>query len=316
MYDVQDVWYCIVNPRAGSGKTISLWQEAEKAFVDSGIPYKAVLTSYKFHAVELSFQACSQGYRHIAAVGGDGSAHEALKGIMQFCDENSISPEMFTLAVIPIGSGNDWIKGTCVPNDAASAVRLMAAKSFACQDVVRVETASEKVSYMLNVGGVGFDSHVCDRVNRQKDRGISKKMIYLAALLQTIRFIRPFNATIVADGKTVFNGLIYSIALGNGPYSGGGMRQVPLARLNDGALDYMIVPKLPVKVMLKEIPSLFNGNIHQTPILTSGKCKELLVAGDRDDIVEVDGEIEGNLPLKVSVTGQKINILVGEAFIS
>ncbi len=311
MENYTEDWICIVNPQAGSGQTFSEWKKAEKELTDNNIPFQVQLTNYKYHATKLAYESADRGFRHFLAVGGDGSVHEVYNGILQFCDDKEIDPKEFYLGVIPIGSGNDWIKATKIPKDVIFAVGLIKIGSFDVQDVVRVET-SDSVSYMLNVGGTGFDSHVCQRVNRQKERGQRKARIYASALMHTIRWIKSFNARIETEEGEIFNGAIYSLALGNGPYSGGGMRQVPKAVLNDGLLDYMIVPKLPVRTLLKEAPRLFKGNVDESEYIISGKCRSITVTGDRNDFVEVDGEIKGNLPLKVSMTGKQINILVGE----
>ncbi len=305
---IKDDWYCIINPHAGSGKTMSEWAVAEKLLTELHVPYKTTLTNYKFHATLLADEAAQHGYRKLLAVGGDGSVHEVLNGILRYCDASGAAPEDFRLAVIPIGSGNDWIKSTGIPHDTESVVNLLAAGSFREQDVVRVET-SEGVRYMANVGGTGFDSHVCQRVNRQKEQGRRSATIYATALMHTIRVIRPFRGKLTADGQTVFEGDIYSVALGNGKYSGGGMRQVPDADMNDGLLDYMAVPKAPIYRLIKDVSRLFNGTLNQSALVVSGRCRTLEVTADRADLVEVDGEIAGNLPLKVSVTGSKIKVL-------
>ena len=128
--------------------------------------------------------------------------------------------------------------------------------------------------------------------------------------MHTIRWIRALKGTVKVDGNVLYNGDFYSIALGNGRYSGGGMRQVPKAVMNDGLVDVMVVPKLPVRTLLKEMPRLFNGTLAESKFVLMSRGTVIEVSADRDDVVEMDGEIEGNLPLKVSVTGSSINVLV------
>ena len=310
MPTIKPDWYCIVNPHAGSRKTMDEWRIAERKFTELSVPYKTTLTNYKFHATVLAYEAALHGYRRILAVGGDGSVHEVLAGIMQYVDETGTPSEDFTLAVVPIGSGNDWIKTNNVPHDTEKVVEMIAAESFGMMDIVRVESTGGR-SYMANVGGTGFDSHVCERVNAQKEHGKRNNRIYFNALIHTVLNFRRFvnNMTIVADGRTVFDGVTYSVALGNGPYSGGGMRQVPLAVNDDGMLDYLVVPKMTLTRIAKEAGRLYNGTACESPYLVSGKCRVLEIMGD--DLVEVDGEIKGNLPLKVSVTGSQIKVLKG-----
>ena len=309
-------WYFIVNPRAGSGKTMSEWVPAERMLGQMGIPFVTAMTDHSKHAIELAREAAAAGYRRIAAVGGAGSLHEVLGGICGWCAATGVPTEEFYLAVVPIGSGNDWIKSCGVPDDVGKVIDLIAAGSFGRMDIVRASSAGGRISYMANVGGIGFDSHVCDRVNRQKERGMRGRMIYLDGLRHTMFHLSPISIAVQADGEEVFSGEAFSLALGNGPWSGGGMRQVPLAVNDDGVLDYMIVPKAKLSSLVKEVPRLFSGSAHESSLIRSGRCRALRIApldGRSADIIEFDGEIEGRLPLLVEVTGQQIQVLKGAA---
>lgn len=312
-------WYFIVNPHAGSGKTMSEWVPTEQEIYKSGLPYVVAYTDHKRHATALAYDAAANGYRRILAVGGDGSLHEAFNGIMKWCDENGTDPYEFTLAVAPIGSGNDWIKSLDVPHDTRKVAELLAKESFGTMDVVKLE--SERLDenicgtcYMANIGGTGFDSHVCEQVNRQKERGHRNKMIYLNALRHTILNLHPLELQIIADDKEIFSGKCYSIALGNGRYSGSGMLQVPKAAIDDGILDVTIIPKIPPLSLLKEIPRLFTGTLDESGYVVTAKCKELQIipldASSRD-IIEIDGEIEGRLPARIIMTGKHIGVVKG-----
>ena len=310
----QTNWYIIVNPHAASGKAMSKWVPAERMLYARGVQYDMAYTGHKRHAEVLSYEAAKAGRRRILAVGGDGSAHETLAGIMKWCDESGTDPAEFTMGVVPIGSGNDWIKSTNVPKNLPIVAQMVADGHTIRTDVIRVEAAQGKVSYMLNIGGIGFDSHVCQLVNLQKEAGMRGGRIYLNALVRVIKKVKPIDVQILADGSEVFSGKCYSIALGNGKYSGSGMRQVPDAVLDDGLLDYLVVPKIPVKIILKNITRLFNGKINDVPELLHGKARCIEVAPLESlsaDIIEVDGEIEGRIPGKIFADGRSINVIGG-----
>ncbi len=312
MSETKTGWYFIVNPRAGSGKAMSDWVPAERLLEQKNLSFETALTGHRQHAVSLAREAAQAGYRRIGAVGGDGSLHEVLDGICSWCRETGTPPEEFCLAVVPIGSGNDWIRSCGVPDSIPAVVDLIASESFGRMDVVRVTTADGSVRYMANVGGTGFDSHVCERVNRQKERGMRSRMIYLNALRYTMFHLKPISICVVADGQEVFRGAAYSLALGNGPWSGGGMRQVPLAVNDDGWLDWMVVPKSRLRSLVKEVPRLFSGSVNESPLILSGRARCLQVApldAESADIVELDGEIEGRLPLTVEISGAQIQVL-------
>ena len=310
-----DCYFFIVNPRAGSGKTMYEWLPAERKLKRLGIPCDIALTDHKRHATALAQQAAAEGYRRIIAVGGDGSLHEVFNGICRWCAATGVPTEEFLLGVVPIGSGNDWIRSLAVPNDTIEVVDLIRRNSFGRMDVMRVKSSGGKTAYMANIGGVGFDSHVCKRVNAQKESGRRGKLIYLNSLRYTIFNLKSINISVVADGEVVYTGLCYSVAFGNGRYSGSGMRQVPLAVLDDGLLDYTIIPKTPLLKVVKELPRLFNGTLHQSVYVISGKCRSLQIVPmdeQSNDIFELDGEIEGLLPMSIEVTGHMINVIKGE----
>ena len=310
-----DCYFFIVNPRAGSGKTMFEWLPAERKLKRLGIPCDIAMTDHKRHATALAYEAASKGYRKIIAVGGDGSLHETFNGICRWCARTGTPTEEFLLGVVPIGSGNDWIRSLGVPNDTSEVVDLIRKNSVGVMDVVRVKSSGGRLAYMANIGGVGFDSHVCKRVNIQKESGRRGKMIYLNSLRYTIFNLKPVYISVVADGEVIFTGQCFSVALGNGRYSGSGMRQVPLAVMDDGLLDYAVIPKAPLAKVLKELPRLFSGTLNQSEYVISGKCRSLqIVPMDEQsaDIFELDGEIEGLLPMSVEITGHQINVIKGE----
>lgn len=314
MSETKTEWYFIVNPRAGSGKAMSEWVPAERLLEERGIPFITAMTDHRMHAIELAREAAAAGYRRIAAVGGDGSLHEVLGGICSWCASTGVSTEEFYLTVVPIGSGNDWIKSCRLPNDIGDVIKLISQEAFGWMDIVRGTSRDGKISYVANGAGLGFDSHVCDRVNHQKEQGMRGKMIYLNGLRYTVLHIKPIRISVLADGKKVFSGEAYSMAAGNGPWSGGGMRQVPLASNDDGLLDYMIVPKLKLSQILHEVPRLFSGTLNESELVLSGRCCSLHVAPldeESADIIEYDGEVEGRLPLTLEITGERIHVLKG-----
>ncbi len=330
MLPVNKVWYVVVNPNAGSGKTVSEWPKAESLLKENRIEYEYRTTWSKGAATEITVKACEAGYRRFLAVGGDGTVHEVLDGIARYVEMSMVAASLsgeqasslsdFTLGVIPVGSGNDWIKTLGVPHDIPAIVNLMKVESFGRQDVFRIEgrddgTSTDIVSYMANIGGVGFDANVCDRVNFEKNSGKSGKILYLKVLIGNVLKCKPFRCRVVADGKTIFEGDALSIAMGNGKYSGGGMMQVPDAVPDDGLLDVTVIPVLPILKIVRAVPSLFSGRLlASNPELISARCSSLCVealGGRPGPLVEIDGEVVGNIPISVSRLSGQLNVLIG-----
>jgi diacylglycerol kinase family enzyme len=289
-----------------------------------GMVYHGSRTGRAGNAMEITFDACMAGYRRFIAVGGDGTVHDVLNGIAEYVysgDGPDVAISDFTLGVLPVGSGNDGVKSTGVPRDIKGAVDVIAAGCTGLQDVVRVEvldpsdyaSAPLSVSYMANVGGVGLDARVCEIVNRKKEQGRRGKKLYVSALLYCIKHRVPIRAKVVCDGKEVFAGRYLSIAFGVGRYSGGGMRQTPLAELGDGLLDVTVIPDIPIWTIAKEVPRLFTGTFHKVDVLTMAKCREVLVLPDGEadaEPAEVDGEVVGRAPVRMTVLDEQIRVVM------
>lgn len=322
MNDTDSRWLAVVNVFAASRKAGSIWKKAAVMLDEAGVRYKARFTGGVDNAIAITRKSCQKGFRKFIAVGGDGTIHDVLTGIAEYVysdDGNGLSLNDFTLGVIPVGSGNDWVKSVGVPRDIKGAVSVLAEGYTGLQDVVRVSVLDavshepESFSYMANVGGVGLDARVCEIVNRKKVQGLRGKHLYVTALLYCIRHRVPVSARILCDGKEVFSGQYLSIAFGVGRYSGGGMQQTPLAELGDGLLDVTVIPDIPLWTIAKEIPKLFNGKFHTVDVLTMAKCREVIVLPEAQadmEPVEVDGEVIGRAPVKMEVMDNQINVVM------
>lgn len=316
-----DKWLAVVNVFAASKKAGSVWKMAAACLEEAGVSYKAEFTGGKYNATELSRKAAGRGYRKFIAVGGDGTIHDVLNGIAEHAlNDSEVSLSDFTLSVIPVGSGNDWVKSVGVSTDIKQAVEYIAAGVTGVQDVVKVSTLDSSdltaeplsVSYMSNIGGVGLDARVCEIVNRKKKRGKRGKKLYVSALLYCIRHRVSIRARVVCDGSQVFSGRYLSMAFGIGKYSGGGMRQTPAAVIDDGLLDITIIPDIPIWTIAKEVYKLFTGNFLTIKEVIPATCREVYILPESEadaEPVEVDGEVVGRAPVKMEVLDQQINII-------
>ena len=102
-----EAWLVIVNPKAGSGRGLKDWPIISNQMYNSSLRFTCVFTEHKYHAVELTVKAINDGFRNIVAVGGDGTIHEVVNGIFI---QKKVPTTDISLAVIPTGTGNDWIR--------------------------------------------------------------------------------------------------------------------------------------------------------------------------------------------------------------
>lgn len=316
MIPIKNKWIVVVNVFAASKQAGSVWKHAAALMDAAEIPYSVQFTGGIDNATEISFKAAAQGFRRFIAVGGDGTIHDVLNGIASYASkEDDVKLSDFTMAVLPVGSGNDWIRSTNVPRELYAAIRLIAEGKTTRQDVVRVtnvETDAEL--YMANIGGIGLDARVAEIVNKKKEQGKRGRILYVRALLYCIKHRSPVKAKVICDGNAIFDGMYLSMAFGIGKYSGGGMRQTPLAVMDDGLLDVTIIPDISLWIIARKAIRLFTGTFHKIDVLTQTRCREVLVLpyGPADaEPIEVDGEIFGRVPVRMTVLDEQLNIITG-----
>ena len=91
--------YVIVNRRAGKGARHP--EEFEKILAGAELDFDLHVTERRHHAVELARQAIDDGWTYLVAVGGDGTIHEVVNGMMGL--EGPRNPEA-VLGVVSAGS--------------------------------------------------------------------------------------------------------------------------------------------------------------------------------------------------------------------
>lgn len=303
----------IANPKAGKNRVLEEWFLIDQALSGAGIEFDAVFSKSKYHSIELSVKAVRDGYRHIIAVGGDGTIHEVVNGIFM---QKDISPEEIVLGVIPAGSGNDWVKMYGIPADYKMCAQIIASGQYIKQDVFKVDIEDSKVKqtrYLINGAGIGLDAVICRECNKMKERGKSGSLIYLKAAIRSFFKMRPNIFRVEVDGELYFKGKALSIALANGIYSGGGMIQAPDAVLDDGLANVTVIGNMSKPEILVRFKELFTGKIYQVPDIfhTTAKHVKIDIEGGLQP-VEVDGEIVGSNPLELTVIPHALNIAVGK----
>lgn len=265
----------IVNPVAGSGYAAKAWNQIEKELIKRELVYTMMYTDHPEHATELAREAASkEDCTTVVAVGGDGTAYEVACGLLG---------TDVGLGIIPVGTGNDFIKSIATPSKPLEALEFILSHPARPADVGKLNDRM-----FLNVCGTGFDVTVLDSMTAAKKyaRGIWP---YLIGLILGIAHYKPVHVRFSADGETQERDiLICSVA--NGRYFGGGIQICPDARPDDGMLDMIVVENRPRWMIPFYIPGLLLGKVLSFKITTHKRCREftILSKGMR---LNVDGEI-------------------------
>lgn len=305
---MQDLWKVIVNPNAGSGRGSREWDEISDLLKAAGIKFSSEFSQFKYNSIDLVKKAYQEGYRKFIAVGGDGTIHEVVSGIMSL---NTQDPDVL-LAVIPVGTGNDWGREWGVTTDHKQAVELIAKGHSKIQDVAEVHSiknGKDNTRFMVNIGGLGFDANVCYKVDGYKDEGKTGNTLYIRGLLRAFFGYTNKRFKIDVDGERLYEGPVFSTAFGIGKFSGGGMMQTPEALPDDGLLEVTVIKKIPKLKVLFNIKKLFTGDIYTIKQVIHTKAREVHVETFPVAKVEVDGEAVGFCPVTVSMLPHALHII-------
>lgn len=241
-------------------------------------------TVYPTHATELARQAGEEGYERVIAIGGDGTVHEVLNGLMQVpADRRPI------LGVVPLGSGNDFARAVGVPTRPAEALRRALIGDPRPIDLGLVRDDLGRQEYFDNTLGIGFDGVVNLRSHRLPLlRGF---LIYFVAVLQTIILnFDPMKLQIETDQETIQLSALM-LTLCNGPREGGGFHVAPDAKVDDGLLNYVLVSQVSRPMMFRLIPEFINGTQARFPQVRLGTFRRLSLTSDRPLYIHADGEV-------------------------
>ena len=307
-------WFLIVNPNAGNGKGKKDWERISALFVKEEIPVQAKFTTKKGQAIEFARDAMEKGFRQIISVGGDGTLNEVVNGIFS---QDKVSPGQVTIAMIPVGTGNDWGRMFGIPMIYAGAVKVIKEKKTMLHDIGIVSYysgAEQQKRYFINIAGLGFEAMVVKKTNKQKDKGKSTQALYFFNLVSSLLSYKITGAEIFIDG-IMNSASIFSINVGNGRYCGGGMRQTPDAMPDDGLLDVTVIREMGRLEIIQSLKLLYDGTILSHPKVDGYRCKNVKVTSESLLFVEADGESLGHTPAEFSIIPSAINIVYGTKII-
>ncbi|HTX88929.1 MAG TPA: diacylglycerol kinase family protein [Bacteroidales bacterium] len=304
-------WLVVINPNAGVKKGAKEWPAIHRLLEQEGFPMECVLTEYRGHAIQLTEKYILGGYRNFAVVGGDGTLNEVLNG---FFIQRTVPVTDLTLAMIPVGTGNDWGRSFGIPFDHRKAVQVLKRNKTVLQDVGKInffKGEESRTRYFLNVAGMGYDALVAKKTNLLKEKGRGGALAYIYFVFASLFQYRFMDAVIEVDGKEVYNGGVFSMNAGICKYNGGGMIQVPDAVPDDGILDFTLIRKASKWVVVRYAHKLYDGTISQVPIVSFFRGKSFRVSSGGKIYLEADGESLGHTPFTIEILPLALKVVTG-----
>ncbi|MBN1122941.1 MAG: diacylglycerol kinase family lipid kinase [Anaerolineae bacterium] len=244
-----------------------------------------VSTEYPEHAIALAHEAAAQQIDLVVAVGGDGTIHEVINGLMAV--EGGQRPR---LGVIPGGSGNDFAHNFGVPDDIDEVVRVIMEGVERPIDLGMLTDDQGRCVYIDNTMGIGFSGVV--NINTRKRKWLRGFFAYLVAVLETIISPPWLAFRLTVDDKEPFTRELCMLSINNGPREAGGFPTGIGALMDDGLLTFLMMRKMGSLRLLRYLPVVMAGkHLNYPKFFTSENAKRLSVETDRPMVIHTDGEV-------------------------
>ncbi|MGH2701411.1 MAG: diacylglycerol/lipid kinase family protein, partial [Actinomycetota bacterium] len=284
----------VCNANAGSGGVGKCMPEVERLLEQRELDYEVLYTEGRGHATLLTREALDRGRQLIVAVGGDGTIHEVVNGLID--DDAPINPEV-RLGVIAAGTGCDFIKTFGIPSSPSHAVvHLDGPESFPIDigKITFTEDGKQVVRYFANVAEAGLGARVVERAARLP-RWLGPTVYFFAFWLSIARH-RPAQVTVDLMTRT-YTGPMNNMVIANGQFFGGGMKIAPKAAPTDGVLDFQI-EHARKREAIAVMPKVYKGQHVPHPDILEAKRVEASIESDPPLLIEADGEVLGFTPAR------------------
>jgi len=306
----------VVNPKAGGGATGRTFGAMRGTIERALGKVDVAMTERPGHAIDLARQGAIAGHPLVIAVGGDGTIHEVVNGLMQAKSGGyGTRSDAAQLGIIGQGTGGDLRKTLGIEHRLDRYVEAIASGRQRTLDVGKFTGGGKAGHYFVNILSVGMGGLV-DRYIAEAPRLFGGKAAYFGASLKALLNARLGNVrcTVTKDGKTEEHVIrSFMIAICNGKYFGGGMKVAPMAEVDDGLFELVALGPTSKLGFAMTSGSIYSGEHigHPGTVHLRGQKMTLdLVNEDakRVFLLDVDGEPMGTLPLEIEVVPNAITL--------
>ncbi|MSR23207.1 MAG: diacylglycerol kinase family lipid kinase [Gemmatimonadetes bacterium] len=283
----------IANRNAAGGRAGRILPALEEALRSAGLEYSIEHTRAPGHARELALRA-REGPSPILVVGGDGTIHEVATGLLAGTSPDRAGPTLPPLAVLSVGTGNDFSRMLRSPRGIPAVVRAIK-EGTARPFEVGFARWDGGVSHFVNLAGIGIDAEVLKR--RAAFTALRGLPQYLAALGSALVRYRPVRVRTLSsgpgDGAVRVEGEVLLAAVTVGPSIGGGFFLSPRARPDDGLLDFFLAENLGILHVVHYLPGILRGTLDNAPGMHRRQITqlEILQMEGKPFAFELDGEL-------------------------
>jgi diacylglycerol kinase (ATP) len=280
----------LVNPRSGSNRHRDITSLIRETCTWE---HEIVLCGSKEELDGVIASAAARGVQVIFAVGGDGTVHEIAKRL--------IGTDL-VLGVLPTGSGNGFARHIGLPMRLRATLR-------ACQAlrVETIDTATVNGIPFINVMGIGLDAWIADAFAKAGTRGMAT---YVRVALRGLARYEPEEVLLTIDGAA-FRRRAFVITIANGSQYGNNARIAPMASMQDGLLDLILIERPPLLWMPMLAARLFTGTLHRARGVTTLRGRSISIRRAAPGAAHLDGE-PVTLPesLTIEIVPRSLRVIV------
>ena len=274
----------IVNPAAGGGRARGFWRRC--AVACSGLSFEVVETQRRGDAADYAAQA---GDRLVIAVGGDGTAHEVVNGLLR---RPAGRPPR--VGFLQRGTGADLRRSIASPRRPEDVATWLTTNRWRVIDAGRVGTSSGR-RYFINVADAGIGAEVVRRAARGP-AALGGTLNFLGGAVISLLSHRNSSVQLRLDEGPVLRRRIRTIAVANGAYLGGGMWIAPRAEPDDGVFDVVTIGDVSRTLGIRSLPMLYRGTHGRLSQVEFGRARRVEIDSEQPIGVEADGELVGSTP--------------------
>ena len=298
----------LVDAQAGRGTVRHEVGAVERALTARGLSYRLHVAPDPASLSRLSSAALDEGYRFLAAVGDDATFQDVVNGM--FRDGRPIAEEV-VLGVVGANTGCDLPLSFGLPRDVDGAIGHLAGSNTYPFDVMKIAvTASDgtrAIRYAHNVAEIGF--HAAATIASGGAGRAANARRFLGFWRAFVRSPRA-DLTIATDRKSI-DAVAWSVVIGNGQFTDGGIRLSPRSFPGDGVLDALVFTG-PRSDAYRMLPRIFRHGDHlPDPNILELRAK-LKIEIDASVAMPVvaDGRRLGTTPVAFQVVPQQIRLKV------
>lgn len=285
---------------AGGGRARRFWDECATCCARGGFELEVFETRRRGDAAD---RAASAGDRLVVSVGGDGTAHEVVNGLLR---RSSGGVPRFG-ALLRGGTAGDLARSLPSPSRPDQVPGWLTTDRWRRIDVGRLGTSSGR-RYFINAADAGLGAEVVRRAALGPPVLGGTLNFFGAAVISLLRH-RNTPVRLRLDDGPVQERRIRTIAVANGAYFGGGMWIAPAAQLDDGLFEVITIGDIGPFLGIRSLPMLYRGTHGRLAQVEFGRARRVEVDSDDPIGVEADGELAGTTPAVFEVIPGALEVI-------